>query len=60
MSNFIQEFEEEDIEQFDGDHDASCINPTVTTSKKKRNLPGNPGTYAWKSNTKYFFFFFEN
>ncbi|GKB46197.1 hypothetical protein Tco_0896950 [Tanacetum coccineum] len=48
MSNFIQDFDEDD-EQFhstrlsNGSPENGNIHPTTTASKKKRNLPGNPG-----------------
>ncbi|KAI3720482.1 hypothetical protein L6452_21400 [Arctium lappa] len=48
MSNFVQDFEEDDDEHLSSarllqaSHANASIHPTNTTSKKKRNLPGNP------------------
>jgi len=54
MSNFVQEFEDDEQFQSAGGSQHSICSPnptenggstptTSTTSKKKRNLPGNPG-----------------
>ena len=50
MSNFVQEFEDEQFQSAGGSqHSIGSPNPTEnggstpTISKKKRNLPGNPG-----------------
>ncbi|KAL7197223.1 hypothetical protein ACSBR1_037106 [Camellia fascicularis] len=74
MSNFVQEFDddEEDDQQFQSTLATQSSNgspnptengcdgstPATTTSKKKRNLPGNPGKQAYYiSFVEYFFAF---
>ncbi|XWS68710.1 hypothetical protein CRYUN_Cryun04dG0114900 [Craigia yunnanensis] len=59
MSNFVQDFEEDDqlqstvISQSSNGspnpvkHGADGSTPTTTSSKKKRNLPGNPGQHTY-------------
>ncbi|XWS63447.1 hypothetical protein CRYUN_Cryun06bG0097800 [Craigia yunnanensis] len=61
MSKFVQDFEDDQfqntvISQSSNEspnpveHGADGLTPTITSSKKKRNLPGNPG-----KNTYLFF-----
>ncbi|XVF44349.1 hypothetical protein PTKIN_Ptkin02bG0113400 [Pterospermum kingtungense] len=47
MSNFIQDFEEDDQFRSTVEHGADGSTPTTTISKKKRSLPGNPGKQTY-------------
>ncbi|TYJ43688.1 hypothetical protein E1A91_A03G169700v1 [Gossypium mustelinum] len=52
MSNFVQDFEEDEhhstvISQSSNESPNPIEHPITTSSKKKRNLPGNPGKHAF-------------
>lgn len=51
MSNFVQDFEEDEHHSTVISHPSNespnpIEHPITTSSKKKRNLPGNPGKHA--------------